>query len=158
MGAGTTFHIYLPASHKEIVGEGAAEKAPLTGKGRILIMDDEEIVREVAGEMLRSLGYEAEITRDGEETIALYQESQRSDHPFNAVILDLTIPGGMGGKEVIRRLHKIDPGVNAIVSSGYSSDPIMSRYGEYGFKGVVSKPYSIQELNKTLHEVLETVY
>ena len=64
----------------------------------------------------------------------------------------------MGGKEVIRRLHKIDPGVNAIVSSGYSSDPIMSRYGEYGFKGVVSKPYSIQELNKTLHEVLETVY
>ena len=154
IGAGTTFHIYLPASHKEIVGEGAAEKAPLTGKGRILIMDDEEIVREVAGEMLRSLGYEAEITRDGEGTIALYQERQRSGHPFDAVILDLTIPGGMGGKEAIQRLHEIDPRVKAIVSSGYSSDPIMSQYREYGFKGVVRKPYKIQELAKALHEVL----
>jgi len=155
IGSGTTFHIYLSASHKEIIRERAAEKVPLAGKGRILLMDDEEIVREVAGEMLRSLGHEVEFTRDGEETIALYQESQRSDYPFDAVVLDLTIPGGMGGKEVIRRLHEIDPGVKAIVSNGYSSDPIMSRYKKYGFKGVVSKPYSIQELNKTLHEVLE---
>ncbi len=154
LGVGTTFYIYLPASEEIIVKKKAETGEALFGKGKILIMDDEDFIREVAGEMVESLGYSAEFASDGAEAIELYGKALKSEEPFAAVIMDLTIPGGMGGKEAVRELLKIDPEVKAIVSSGYSSDPIMSDCKKYGFVGVVAKPYKISELGKTLKEII----
>ena len=154
VGVGTTFYIYLPASKKETPAAKVAEERLLSGKGKILIMDDEEIVRDVAGRMLTKLGYEVDFARNGAEAIALYKKSKDSGYPFDAVIMDLTIPGGMGGKEAIQKLLEIDPNVKAIVSSGYSDDAIMSDYKKYNFSGVITKPYRIEELSKTVHQVI----
>ena len=117
-------------------------------------MDDEEIVRNITGEMLAHLGYHVEFAKDGVEAIELYQRSKQTEQPFNAVILDLTIPGGMGGEEAIQKLLEIDPQIKAIVTSGYSHDPVMINFGEYGFRGVISKPYKIEKLDRNLHEVI----
>jgi len=154
LGIGTTFYIYLPALEKIVAEKESGTGKPLFGKGKILIMDDEDFVREVAGEMVESLGYSAEFAKDGAEAIELYKNAMESGKPFAAVIMDLTIPGGMGGKEAIRELLKIDPNAKAIVSSGYSSDPIMSDCKKYGFMGVVAKPYKISELGKTLQKII----
>jgi len=153
-GVGTTFHIYLPASAKQ--GPAGAETYEQTfpGSGKILIMDDEAIVRDVAGKMLSLLGYEAEFTANGTEMLDVYKKAKDSGKPFDAVIMDLTVPGDMGGKEAIRRLLEICPEVKAIVSSGYSNDPIMADYKKYGFCGVVAKPYRLQQLSRVLHDVL----
>jgi CheY-like chemotaxis protein len=102
--------------------------------------------------MLKHIGYEVEVAKDGAEAIALYEQAQESQFPFNVVILDLTVPGGMGGKEAIEKLIELDPQAKAIVSSGYSSDPVMSNFREYGFSSVVSKPYKIEELREALHK------
>jgi CheY-like chemotaxis protein len=123
-------------------------------KKRILVMDDEEILREVIGQILEQMGYEVELSRDGVEAIELYKKAMESHQPFEVVIMDLTIPGGMGGKETLRRLLEINPQVKAIVSSGYSNDPIMADYKQYGFSGVISKPYKIEELSQTLRKVI----
>ncbi len=154
LGEGATFHVYLPASRKEIPGRRVVEEVVLVGEGRILVMDDEQVVREVAAEMLRHLGYEAETARDGAEAIAKYKKAQEAGRPYDAVIMDLTVPGGLGGKEAIRQLHEIDPEAKAIVSSGYANDAVMANFRQYGFDGVVSKPYSIQELGGRLREVM----
>jgi PAS domain S-box-containing protein len=154
LGEGTCFNIYLPASEKEIVENKAVEERPLVGKGRILVMDDEELVRNVAGEMLKSIGYDVEFAREGTEAIEVYKKAKDSGEDFDVVIMDLTIPGGMGGKEAIKKLFEIDPGVRAIVSSGYSNDPIMSNFKKYGFRGVVAKPYKIKELGEAIHKVI----
>ena len=154
LGVGTKFSIYLPASTEKALEEGKKEGKPLIGKGRILLMDDEELLREVAGEMIENLGYEIEFAKDGNEAISLYKNALKSSIPFDAVIMDLTIPGGMGGKYAIKKLLKIDPDAKAIVSSGYSNDPIMSEFKKYGFVGVVAKPYKVEELGKILHKVV----
>jgi PAS domain S-box-containing protein len=154
LGAGTTFTIYLPASEKEIPTSKDKEEESLLGKGRILVMDDEEVVRGVACEMLRRIGYEVEFARDGTEAIELYKRARESGQPFDAVILDLTVPGGIGGKEAIKRLLEIDPRVKAIVSSGYSNDPVMAKFREYGFRGVIAKPYKIEELSGVLRRII----
>lgn len=151
-GSGTTFFIYLPASREKALHRSRTEGA-VPGKGRVLLMDDEEIVRTVAGIMLRDLGYDAEFARDGREAIETYKRAKASDRPFDAVIIDLTIPGGMGGKETIQKLTVLDPAVKAIVSSGYSNDPIMAEFKRYGFRGVVEKPYTLEELSQVLHRV-----
>ena len=154
LGVGTTFYIYLPASEKTAVKKESETGKTLFGKGKILIMDDEEFIRKVAGEMLKSLGYSVEFAIDGSEAIELYKKALKSAEPFAAVIMDLTIPGGMGGKEAIRELLKIDPEVKAIVSSGYSNDPIMSDCKKYGFVDFIAKPYKISELGKMLKEII----
>lgn len=128
LGAGTKFYIYLPASEKEIPAKWDIKERPIIGKGRILVMDDDHAVREVTGAVLSRIGYEVEFARDGGEAIELYREARGSSKPFNAVIMDLTIPGGMGGREAIKRLLEIDPEIKAIVSSGYSNDPVISEY------------------------------
>ncbi len=154
LGKGTTFTFYLPAieqSEKEVLPEEESRQART---GKILVMDDEEMVLEIAGQVIEYLGYQVELVRDGEELISCYVDAMQNGQPFSAVIVDLTIPGGMGGKEAVEKLLEIDPDVRAIVSSGYSNDPIMANYKEYGFTGVVSKPYHIKELKRVLEKVL----
>jgi len=154
LGIGTTFYIYLPASIKEVSEEVEVEENIFSGTGRILVMDDEEVVREVAGKMLSHLGYDVEFAEDGVEAIELYKESYESEEPFDVVILDLTVPGGMGGREAIEELLKIDEDVKAVVSSGYSNDRIISDYRKYGFSGVITKPYSLKELSDVLRSII----
>ncbi|MCD6533871.1 MAG: response regulator, partial [Deltaproteobacteria bacterium] len=121
---------------------------------RILVMDDEEIIREVVSQLLEACEYEVETAEGGQSAIEMYQQARACGRPFAAVIMDLTIPGGMGGEEAIKELLLLDPEVKAIVSSGYADDPIMANYVEYGFKGIVSKPYSINQLREVLSRVL----
>jgi PAS domain S-box-containing protein len=153
---GTTVHVYLPASKKS---EPAREEVPegilVLGEGKILVMDDEETVREFLHIELVEAGYEVELTKDGAEAIEQYTKARESGEPFDAVILDLTIPGGMGGKEAIKKLLEMDPAVKALVSSGYATDPIMSDYKKYGFSAVITKPYRVSQLEKTLHDILK---
>ena len=154
LGVGTIFHIYLPASPEGIlIVEAEEEKKPIIGEGRILMMDDEDIIRELASDMLTNLGYEVITAVNSAEAIKLYRGAMESGRPFDAVILDLTVPGGMGGKESIQKLMEIAPDVKAIISSGYSNDPILANFREYGFKGAVAKPYEIRELSEILHRV-----
>ena len=124
------------------------------GKGKILVMDDEIMVREIAGELLLLLGYEVEFVKDGVELLERYKNASQCGEPYDAVIIDLTIHGGMGGKEVIGILLAIDPDVVAIVTSGYENDPVLSNFKSYGFKNVIPKPYNIVELGKTLKQAL----
>ena len=122
--------------------------------GSVLVMDDEEDVREIVQAILEELGYTVESVENGSEAVDLYRKRKEQDTPFSAVILDLTIPGGMGGKETIKKLLKIDRNIKAIVSSGYSTDPIMANFRDYGFSAVLSKPFLPQEISNILQEVL----
>ena len=157
-GPGASLHFYLPASEETIVTQKSSkipEKEKLVlGKGRILVMDDEKMVIKITGHILNRLGYDASFSKDGAQAIKMYKKAMESGNPFDAVILDLTIRGGMGGKEAIKRLTEIDPNIKAIVSSGYSDSPVVTNYKKYGFIGVVAKPYSINELSEKLNEVL----
>jgi DNA-binding NtrC family response regulator len=126
---------------------------PIKGQGRILVMDDEASIREVLGQMLQKLGYEAVCVKDGGQALEAYQQAKKQG-PFDAVILDLTIPNGLGGKETLELLLQLDPQIRAIVSSGYGDDPTMANYENYGFKSVIAKPYKISELSLVLHNVM----
>ena len=155
MGVGTTFHIYLPALSEAVMMERETTKnIPIKGSGRILVMDDEKHVRDLAAEILSRLGYEVTTSIDGSETIELYRDAMTSKEPFNAVILDLTVPGSMGDREAVQELIEIDPEIKAIVSSGYSNDPVMAYFREYGFRGVLAKPYRALELSAVLYRVM----
>ena len=127
------------------------EKGPITGKGHILVMDDEEILRESIGEILTFLGYRVEFAKNGEEALDLYKKTKDSKKSIDVVILDLNIRGGMGGKETILKLLEIDPKVKALVSSGNFNEPVMVNFEKHGFRGVVNKPFNIEELSKTLY-------
>jgi CheY-like chemotaxis protein len=116
-------------------------------------MDDDASIRSLGGEMLTLLGYDVHVAGDGDEAVSLYSQHRASGNPFDAVIMDLTVPGGMGGREAIRLMLELDPGVKAIVSSGYCNDPIMADYREYGFCGVLTKPYSVAEVGTLLYSV-----
>jgi len=155
-GAGSTFYLYLPASLETLIPERAKkEQVKPDVSARILVMDDQEEIREVAGRMLKHIGYaDVEFAADGAEAIKLYKAALKSGRPFSVVILDLTIPGGMGGKETVKNLLKIDPSVKAIVSSGYAGQSAMTEYREYGFSGMAAKPYTLDQLRKALHDVL----
>ncbi|MFH1369030.1 MAG: response regulator [Elusimicrobiota bacterium] len=127
----------------------------IPGKGRILVMDDEEMVRKVTGRLLERLGYTAEFVKDGDEAVNAYKKAKESGKPFDAVIMDLPIPGGMGGKEAVLKILEIDPDAKAIVSNGYSTDPIMSDFKKYGFSNVLTKPFSLEEVSVVLNDVLK---
>ncbi len=154
LGVGTTINIYLPASEIEASVKRKLGKKAIPGEGRILVMDDEEMVRNMTGQMLNRLGYEVEFSKDGDEAVAYYRESMKSTKPFDTVILDLTIRGGMGGKKAIQKLIEIDPDVKGIVSSGHSEDPVMTDFGQYGFCSAIAKPYSMPELSVILEKVI----
>ena len=172
-GEGSLFRIYLPAVQKppsaaplpdrkvpeatELVA-GKAPPASLRSASRpkILLMDDEESVREVCAEMIRYMGCEVSHARSGEEALEKFRESRRNGSPYDVVILDLTVPGGMGAVEAVNELRAADPAIKAVVSSGYSDDPSIARFEEFGFRGAVKKPFQFAELEETLKRVLST--
>jgi PAS domain S-box-containing protein len=152
-GKGTDFHIYLPASEGKV--NQMDERQNITeGEGKILVMDDNEDIRVLLGAILDRIGYNAVFAGHGDEAVSIYREDLRSGRIIDAVILDLTISGGMGGKETIRKLQEIDPHVKALVASGYSNDPVIANYSNFGFKGVINKPFKIEQLSRVLHEVI----
>jgi two-component system cell cycle sensor histidine kinase/response regulator CckA len=157
LGAGTTFYIYLPATEtQDKTKEKDSEETQSNGlKGRILLMDDEKIVRNALKRMLEKIGYETEFAIDGKEALEKYKKRLKIKKPFDAVILDLTIPGGMGGKETIKRMLELDPDVKAIVASGYSNDAVMANYKDYGFKGIITKPFDTNELSEAISKVIK---
>ena len=152
---GTTFSIYLPASNSSI-DKVLRNNEISTGTSKILVMDDEEVIIKMIGIMLKRIGYEVVGVGNGQAAISKYLEAKELGVPFDAVILDLTIKGGMGGQETIEELVKYDPAIKAIVSSGYSNDPVMSNFKEYGFSGVCEKPYSIAGLSQVISSVLKS--
>lgn len=169
IGVGTTFYIYLPASREEFQEEPVVrvggevdnkflEKkgagSPAINKGKILIMDDEYVIRVMLSKQLMGLEYEVEAVGEGSEAIRLYKNASEAGNPFDAVIMDLTISGGMGGKETIEKLLGLDPEARAIVMSGYAYDPIMTEFNKYGFSGVLVKPHEIHELDEVLQKVI----
>ena len=153
-GKGTTFYLYLPALEKQEEVVEKKKESFYKGKGRVLFMDDDEAVNATARKMLEHLGFAVECALDGEQAVKLYERGRREGAPFDLVILDLTIPGGMGGKKTIEKLIAVDPDVRAIVSSGYSNDMIMANFSDFGFKGVIAKPYRIDELAQVLEQVM----
>jgi PAS domain S-box-containing protein len=155
VGAGSTFRVYLPAASgvPEESGGEACERRRL--EGRILVMDDDRAVREVARGMLEALGCEAAVACDGREAIGAWTEARDAGRPFDAVILDLTVQGGMGGVDCLAALARLDPSVKALVSSGYSTDPVLADSRRFGFSGVICKPYRIELLHEALEKVLE---
>ncbi len=154
MGKGSTFTVYLPAS-RAAQEQAAASPGRFEGrKGRVLVMDDEAMVRVVAGELLRELGHEAEFAEHGDAAIEKFKQAKAEGRPFDVIILDLTIRGGKGGAETLRELLEIDPGVRAVVSSGYSDDEVVATYRQHGFHSFLKKPYDIQELGRVLNDMM----
>jgi signal transduction histidine kinase/ActR/RegA family two-component response regulator len=147
VGVGSSFTIYIPASPDRLPDAEVTKKiAGAAAGGRILIMDDEDFIREIVNEILRYLGYSVEVCADGNEAVERVQKAREDNTPFAAIILDLTVPGGMGGKEAASLILEIDPDAVLIVSSGYSNDPVIANFTDYGFKGVIGKPFDTSTL------------
>ncbi len=153
-GKGTTFTVLLPASPDAVIKKPLQKLQIANGNGKILVMDDEEAILDLVGKMLSFLGYDVQLSHDGDEAIEVYKAALKNNQPFDAVIMDLTVPGGQGGKETVHELLKMDPQIKAIVSSGYSTDPIMAQYRDFGFVDRISKPYDVQTMSEVLHRVL----
>ena len=125
-------------------------------EGRILVMDDEEYILELAVNMLRHFGYEVTGVCNGADAVREYGKAMEGNRGFDAVIMDLTIPGGMGGRETLAEIRAIDPHVVAIVSSGYSNDPVMANFRAHGFRGVLTKPYTIEDMIRVIDEAVSS--
>ncbi|HMA61527.1 MAG TPA: response regulator [bacterium] len=150
---GTTFYVYLPASKQQKISPIQSEQDTVFGKGRVLVMDDDEMVRNMAREIIDYLGYSTDFATNGSEVVTKYQNARDNKRSYDIVILDLTVRGGMGAKDTISKLLEIDREVNAIVTSGYSNDPIMNNYEKYGFKSAFAKPYQIKKLSQVLSKL-----
>ncbi len=155
LGKGSAFHVYLPALKDVLPEEAEEQKELFRATGRVLVMDDEDYIRDLASEMLQEIGFEPDMARDGEEAVGLYRKGLEAGQPYDAVLLDLTVRGGMGGTDCMRKLLELDPNVRGIVSSGYSEDPVMSSYRDFGFSGVITKPYVIQDLSRILLSIIQ---
>jgi len=155
-GGGTRCVIHLPASHHDAAVAPAEEPCPSDATGRILVMDDQKEILSVAGKILTLFGHTVEHASDGAAAISLYRQRLDEGAPFDLVIMDLTVPGGMGGREALDCLQEIDPNVKAIVASGYSNDPVMAEYASFGFCGRLSKPYSGSELARIVGKILSS--
>jgi PAS domain S-box-containing protein len=154
VGEGTAFRIYLPVAQGAPSAATGREITMASGGGKVLVMDDEEYILDVMGEMIRALGYEVGTAHDGKEALEEYQRALGSGRKYDLVIMDLTNPRGMGGKEAVSLLLELDPQARAIVSSGYSNDPVMSDFRHYGFIGVLPKPYQLEELSYAIKQGL----
>ena len=155
VGVGSQFSFILPALLPEKNTPSPNQKEIKFGHGNILIMDDEEQIRKVLGEMVQTCGYSFQAVSDGEQALKVFSQAQDCGKPFSAVILDLTIPGGLGGKEVVKDMLSLDPHLRAIVVSGYSNDPVLANFEDYGFKGRVAKPFNLVDLSIVLNSVIE---
>lgn len=153
VGKGTTFTINLPASDQAELEQTATIQQVTPGSGRILVMDDDAMVRSIAELMLEELGYQPECTQTGSETVELYRQRMAEGTPFAAVIMDLTLPGETGGQNVLAKLRQLDPRVKAVVCSGYATDPVLANYRDYGFQDVLCKPYRMEELSLILKKL-----
>jgi CheY-like chemotaxis protein len=154
-GSGTIVSVYLPACVAPNDPKPTeAAPSPKGTSGKILIMDDEEELRLIAVELFGALGWEVEAAADGAEALVLYKKAMEEGGRFDLVVTDLTVPGGMGGKEAAARLLELDPTAKLIVSSGYSNDPVMAEWRRYGFAGVLAKPYSVGDIREIAHRVL----
>lgn len=153
-GEGTTFSIHLPASQQKTRKEAVKKSEAMVGQARILVMDDEETVREVVLAMLTHLGHDVMTAKDGAEAVALYEKHHNTSAAIDLVLMDLTVPGGMGGREAVGRILAIDPEAKVVVSSGYSNDPVMANYRESGFCGAIVKPYQVAELVELIKSAL----
>jgi CheY-like chemotaxis protein len=154
-GIGSTFDVYLQAA-TTAPDRGSAEGGVVEwkGSGRVLVMDDEDPVRETAGRMLERMGFEVDGAADGQEAVRRYRVARETGRPYRLVIMDLTVPGGMGGREAMQALRDYDPAACVIVSSGYSADAAMTEYASLGFRGVVPKPYSSEVLAEVVRKAL----
>jgi CheY-like chemotaxis protein len=155
LGNGSIFTVYLPAAQ----GGGPVFRKPAEAKeeqamARIIVMDDDQMLRDLAKAQLRSLGHEAVLAEDGAEVLRLYCELRDKGSPADLVIMDLTVPGGMGGQEAAKQILQLDPAAKLIVASGYSDDPVLSEYKKYGFLAAVAKPFTLKELRSTLAAAL----
>jgi CheY-like chemotaxis protein len=126
----------------------------MTSKGKVLLMDDEQIILDVTLEVLKVLGYSVMFAREGAAAIEIYKKEKAAGVPFDLVILDLSVPDGMGGKEAIGLLKAFDPDVNAVISTGFSNDPVVLDFASYGFSGKLTKPYKINDLKKVLEQLI----
>jgi len=155
---GTTFTVYLPATAETLKEEAhmpISSAAPVRA-GKILVMDDEPVIRDVAGALISALGHSVEFATRGEEAVEKYKEARQAGKAYDVVILDLTIRGGMGGAETVRKLKEIDDKVKAVVSSGYSDDAMISRYRDQGFRAFLKKPYNVEDLREVLYKLLNS--
>jgi CheY-like chemotaxis protein len=153
-GKGTTVQLCMPVAQGPVTKPKAAkpEREHGSATGRLLVMDDEQTVADVTCAMARRLGYETTAVPDGEAALAAYAQAVAEQHPFDLVIMDLTIPGGMGGREAVQRLHELYPDARVIVASGYSDDASMAEYTQCGFIATLAKPYTMQQLQRVLRE------
>lgn len=161
IGTGTSITIYLPAvsprQKKESKMKPATTEASLNNPLRILVMDDEDHIRNISKKMLEKFGYLVELASDGEDAISQYKALLENNTPAHLVIMDLTIPGGMGGEEASKIILDIDPNAKIVVSSGYSDDPIMTNFKEYGLKGIIPKPFRLEELKRSVKQFLTEI-
>ena len=154
LGKGACFAFYLPASSMKKATQDETPDDLIRGKGRILVLDDDEEIQDVLGKMLEHLGFEVDFANEGEKALSYYAQALEQNAPYLATILDLTIPGGMGGKETLRQIKDLHPEAKVIVSSGYSNDPVLARFQQFGFSGVIAKPYNLLDLSKVLSQIL----
>ncbi len=154
LGSGTQFYLYLPVSH---LASGIDKKIDVIAKGNnsiVLVMDDESYIHELVSQMLKKLGYETVHAEHGEEAIKIIEKAYKGKNQINICILDLTVPGAMGGEQALKHIRKINPNITALASSGYANNPVLSNYRNHGFDGILTKPYSIQGLSDTFEAVL----
>ncbi|MHA1746162.1 MAG: ATP-binding protein, partial [Promethearchaeota archaeon] len=154
VGVGSTFEIYLPASKKTIVNTEGKKAPILSGHGKILLMDDDKQILIVAKKLLTRLGYSVEVVESGELVIEQYLASKQNNQSYDVIILDLTVRGGLGGLETLKKLKQLDPEMKVIVTSGYSNDPVLSNFQNYGFDGKIEKPFVIETMSRVISEII----
>ncbi|MGI9535257.1 MAG: hybrid sensor histidine kinase/response regulator, partial [Thermodesulfobacteriota bacterium] len=151
---GTTFTIYLPALNKVITNNSKSDITEFKGEGRVLLMDDDYAIRDMLVNIIENLGFEVDSASSGEEALDIYQNTKDTGNQYKFVLLDITIPGGMGGKDTILKLRENEPDIKAIAISGYSKDPISTEYEDFGFNGFIAKPFKIKDFESLIQNVL----